>query len=84
MAERMSGEIPPQRGRSKYPWHEWADGNLWLLKRGEDYVIADLTMQNTAHIHARNHGMKVVTRTHKDGVLVQFSTPDQKKTLKRN
>lgn len=77
MAERRVGQ---ELGKPKirYPWSKWADGEVWLLKGGEDFDILPISMQGMAYSYAKTHGLKVRTEAHPEGVLVQFEKPKLK------
>jgi hypothetical protein len=65
-------EPPPRR----YPWHEWADGSTWEIRRGEDYDVTTENMRVNLHMRARQLSCKVRTRKLTDaegeGLIFQF------------
>ncbi len=69
MAERLDefpgGERTKGGGR-KYPWDEWLDGSVWLLRKGEDYAATTLSFRATVSKTAKREGKKVRSRTIKD------------------
>lgn len=84
MAERLEHGLPSLgRTSGKYPWHEWADGSAWSLKRGEDYSGTDHQVQRAAHEYARRYGKKVNTQTTADGLALQFWTPKKKLRIRK-
>jgi hypothetical protein len=80
MAERVTEQLGT-RPRTRYPWETWADGSTWLIKRGEDYAVADSVFQQMACQWGVRHGYVTSTKRHEDGVLVNF-TPRPKKKLR--
>lgn len=64
-------------GTRRYPWHEWTDGNIWEIMKGEDYVVATENMRVNLHERARQHGLSVKTqkvRNPSEGLRFQFRT----------
>ena len=70
-----------QRGQRKYPWHEWADGSTWEIRRGEDYDVATENMRVNLHMKADSLLRKVRTRKFRDdrgeGLIFQFVEPEE-------
>lgn len=56
---------------SKYPWGNWLDGRVWLLRVHHDFMCLVPSIQSQAHVAAREAGVAVVTRDLGLGVLVQ-------------
>lgn len=61
---------------SKYPFDDWLDGRVWLLRDRVDFTCMAVSMQSSLYNHARAAGVSVCTRvvfgTGVDGsVLVQ-------------
>ena len=83
MAEELDsyewGEANPNR--SKYDWSRWCKGDIWRIRRGEDYEIATETMRVTLHAKADQRGLKVRTRKESgggwEGLVFQFYEPDE-------
>ena len=59
MAEIVNDAVWPE----KFPWDEWLDGQVRILKRGEDFIRTTLQMQNTVLVHAARVPIRV--RTHR-------------------
>jgi len=82
MAEELDsydwGELTSPR--SKYDWARWTKGDIWRIRRGEDYEIATETMRVTLHARADQKGLKVRTRKEKgddwEGLVFQFFEED--------
>jgi hypothetical protein len=81
MARRLDAfPAEHQPGRRKYPWHEWTDGSVWEVRRGEDYDVATENMRVNLHMKADALLWKV--RTHKvtddrsEGLVFQFFASD--------
>jgi hypothetical protein len=74
-----SFEFSRGRGRkSKYPWDEWADGQIRRLVQGEDFDVKLETIIQSAYHHAKKNGVKVkVTKDSDKSVVVWFTTPPQ-------
>lgn len=74
-------EFPESKRRGKYPWHEWLDGRVWLLRRGEDYVTTSPSMRAIATSAAKKEGKRLQTTITKDGdgteaLVIQVVTRD--------
>lgn len=83
MARRRDdlSKLPPRRfdTRSRpfpvkrYDWETWADGSVWELTSGEDFVVAAVTFKSVAKRHAATIGKSANLRVLEDGrVLLQF------------
>jgi hypothetical protein len=74
MAERVD-ELPPvpkSPGRpAMYPWHDWLDGSVWKLKRGEDFAVEVRSFMSAANTAARNRGQGLSRRIQGDVVFIQ-------------
>lgn len=62
-------------GSSKYPWADWLDGRVWLVRWGADFLCEPASIAGQAHTHARKADMAVATRTivWDDGTEVRFA-----------
>lgn len=47
---------------SKYPFADWLDGRVWLLRYHLDYTCLALSMQSMLYTAARDQGVLVCTR----------------------
>jgi len=60
-------------GRKTYPWDQWLDGQIWLLRRGVDYTCTTTAMR--AQYGMRCNAGHIAYRTHQtsdgDGLYVQ-------------
>lgn len=60
MADRIehfpAEQRPPTR---RYPWHEWTDGSVWRLVRGEDFDQEVDQFRNRLYPQAARRSMKV-------------------------
>lgn len=67
MAERLT-EWPQQARKSKYPWHEWLDGSVWRLRRGEgeDFKVSIASFRAAASRAAKERNKSVSTQVMKD------------------
>jgi hypothetical protein len=74
------------KGRSKYPWNEWTDGNTWEIVQGEDFFTVPPTMVVMLHNRARTMNLKVRTSSYvKRGgqvcIAFQFWNPSRLQTV---
>lgn len=67
MAKRLD-EFPKRTRESQYPWDEWLNGDVWLLRRGkdEDYETTSASMRATAISAAKRAGKRIRTQITKD------------------
>jgi hypothetical protein len=64
-------------GNTRYPWHQWLDGQVWVLKKGEDYDIQTLSMRVQCHARAEKRGLKARVRASGDTIWVQAYKPEE-------
>ncbi len=68
-------EMPKKAGgvgrQPKYIYADWLDGQIWLLKSGEDFNGKPESMRANINNAARKMGLKVVTRINPEGLWVQ-------------
>ena len=52
------------KGRNRYPWDDWFDGDIWKITRGEDFDAEPLMMERIIRTRAsnKNHRAKVTLR----------------------
>lgn len=61
----------------KYPWQTWLDGEVHVLRRGEDFTVHPVQMQHYLYTQGRlRHGASICTRRLGDVVLVQGVSED--------
>ena len=67
---------PHARGVAKYPWNQWLDGQIWCLRRGEDFAArcTPLYIGQIARSAGLRRGLKVTARVAGDDVYIQ-ATP---------
>ncbi len=59
--------------KSKYPWHEWMDGDVWEIEAQKDFTCQYASFVTLSHDVARKRGGKVRTKRLRNGnVLLQF------------
>jgi hypothetical protein len=61
-----------------YPWHQWLDGRVHVLRRGEHYRSTGRAMCSNAHSTADRKGIRVDTRILLGGdlfALVAYAHP---------
>ena len=73
---RVISSFPPATTRTRYPWDQWLDGQVWELVAGEDFTAKPETIRQSASSQATKRGGRVKTRLIEDGerqmVVVQF------------
>jgi hypothetical protein len=57
--------------KSRYPWAEWLDGQIWKLTNGTDFDCTPSAFGNAAYRYARRHGMTVRVCVDGDEVHLQ-------------
>lgn len=78
--ERFPEELA--RRSSVYPWHEWLDGDVWELTKGEDFTIKAKSLRTNGQAEARKRGGKLRVAESEDGqrMVIQYvgpRTPEQ-------
>lgn len=71
--------------RNKYPWHQWADGDTWLIEAGTDYHVSNDAMRRAVHSHAQRLGITAETHLAEGGLAIRFhvpTSPEPKKVKK--
>lgn len=85
VAEAASAQARPTRSRRLYPWRSWADGKVWVLTNGHDYIVPRKAFLGAAAYHARRSGLRFEwqpwQRGKLSGVVIQFhadtNTPEE-------
>tara|TARA_R100000808_G_C2073723_1_gene100201 strand:- start:26 stop:265 length:240 start_codon:yes stop_codon:yes gene_type:complete len=54
----------------KYDWDQWLDGNIWELKRPDDFQGSSQNFRAAAQSHSRRRGFKVRTNVVDDDTVV--------------
>lgn len=77
MARRLDA-FPEQSGggQRRYPWSDWTDGDIWEIKRGDDYDVATENMRVNLHLKASALARKVKTSKLRDGTGLVFQFLD--------
>lgn len=65
LRERLTYPLP--RIVEIYPYEEWFDGSVWLLKMYEDFWVNPRSMQSAVYQAARKRKVKVKTHIPKTG-----------------
>ena len=47
---------------AKYDWARWLKGDIWEIRRGDDYDVPTENMRVNLHAKAEQKGLKVLTR----------------------
>ena len=66
----------------RYPWHEWTDGSIWEILRGEDYDVPTENMRVNLHERANHEYKRVRTSIvrpspKQEGLRFQFYPRDE-------
>lgn len=78
MAEPLEHYEFKRPGRkAKYPWAQWANGSIWQLRRGEDYICTVGNLEGLFHREAKKRGLKfhrdIIDRgSELERIVVQF------------
>jgi hypothetical protein len=56
--------------KSKYPWDEWFDGDIWVLEQGEDFTISLPNMRSVIYGAADRAGLEVKTSVDADAKTI--------------
>lgn len=68
MAEILDSMPVPVGRPCKYPWDEWMDGQIRIIRRGEDYAITTTGMKAVLAHAATRYG-KAVKIAKRDNTL---------------
>jgi hypothetical protein len=72
VAEVVSAEDwPAGTYDARYPWDEWFDGQMWKLRRGEDFDVMPSAFRSAISMAASRRRVKVTTRIREDVVFLQ-------------
>jgi hypothetical protein len=50
------------KGRNRYPWTEWFDGDIWKITQGQDFQTSPLMMERIIRTRASNKNHKAKVR----------------------
>jgi hypothetical protein len=81
---RMLEQFPDvvDRGDTKYPWSEWANGHPWELEAGKDFDTKINSFRQTCAKLAQRRSLKFRSAVRREGgkelLIVQFT--DETKT----
>lgn len=62
----------PAGSRSRYPWDEWFDGDVWELEAEKDYSVSTENMRTAVHSAAGSRGGHAQTSVTEKGLAIQF------------
>lgn len=68
---KVIGRLAPH-GRSKYPWDDWFDGQVWELTPGEDFTVTIESFRSTAIGKASSLGGILRTRVAGGKLQLQY------------
>ena len=60
-------EFPKPHTEEKYPWGEWFDGSVWLLKYTEDYDVDTKSFRSAVYMAAKRYKKNVRTHVPRQG-----------------
>lgn len=65
---------------SLYPWTEWANGQVWSIKKGTDFKPSTAGMRTTIVGYAKRNKLTVrIDPSGKDGLVFQFKKATEPK-----
>lgn len=65
--------VPKLDGRHTYDWETMSDGQVWQLKRGEDFNCKSKSVRAAALSWAKRRGLRVKIRMIRDtDIYIQF------------
>lgn len=64
---------------AKYPWEQWTDGRVWLLKRGEDFKTGLTSFAGACYQRAHRDRRQVRLRKNEAEGTVHLQFYDAKK-----
>ncbi|HET9132391.1 MAG TPA: hypothetical protein VFO86_15655 [Terriglobia bacterium] len=72
MAETIKKhDFPAPRSRQKYPWDEWLNGQIWVLRQGEDFEVVPANFASSAKAYGDRHEHIAAVNTDvKDGEVI--------------
>jgi hypothetical protein len=56
---------------SQYPWDDWTDGRVWLLRDNADFTCMPKSIRSQVAKIASKRGLQLASRLLDGGVLVQ-------------
>lgn len=73
-------EFPDQKRGGKYPWNEWLDGQVRMLRKGEQYETTTASMRAIASAAAKKAGKRLRSKEVKDengeALVIQVYEPE--------
>lgn len=78
MAQTLTDyDFTGNHGNAKYPWHEWGDGRIVKLVRGEDFDIEPAVMRGQVIVRARKEQKAFRTNVRGDEIVFTFQGPKE-------
>lgn len=78
MAETLEAhDFKNGHGNQKYPWADWGNGDVWRIKKGEDFEVAPRVMQGQIKVRGTKEGRRTVTNVQDDSVVFAFQRTDE-------
>lgn len=56
--------------KSKYPWWEWDDSNVWAAKKGEDFDVEPRIFLAAARAYAKKNDLRLRHKVEDQKVVV--------------
>lgn len=54
-------DSPPRGPNNRYPWDQWADGQIWEARQGEDFDVSLKSFRQYIVVWAARHGRHATT-----------------------
>jgi len=70
MARKLDSYSFPDSKRTRYPWEDWLDGDIWEITQGEDFGTTASSMRSTIRQAAQERELQVKLSRPGDGPIV--------------
>lgn len=57
---------------SKYPWESWTNGEIWQVRKDDDFTSDVKTFVQGLYAYAKRHDLKVEVRTDAEKEIAAF------------
>lgn len=72
MARKLTGFTIQRTRKSAYPWEQWTDGEVWEVRRNEDFTCTVPSMLAALWTRAKKMEMKAEVASQGDVVQFRF------------
>ena len=83
MAELLTEFDFRKSSHDGYPWDDWLNGQIWKLKKGEDFHAKSRSMVCNARVRAKKSGKQLRTATFDDYLVIQAVDNPKLRTRKK-